>query len=331
MAKKKAETTEIERDRHQEVTDKIIALMEQGKKPWINPWDENTGYMSSPINVTTGKRYTGINHIILMSHDLALETGDPRWCTFAQATSKNWKIMKGAKSETVFFYKKITIKDKSAADDDDEKSSKTIPILKAYPVFHASQIEGIPEYVRAQRPKPPGADFDWTVIDDANLIATNSGADIRTQGNRAYYQPKGDFIAMPEKEAFLSPEYYAATLLHELGHWTSHADRLNRPIKFLSQDKEEYAKEELRAELASAFIGSELGITADIQNHASYIDSWLRALRNDKREIFRAARDAQQIADYILNFHPSYDFEIRGVNSKKDSEDNDGPTLGMAV
>ncbi len=334
MVKSKKPAPQAERDRYQEVTDKLLAIMESGRKPWTRPWD-NGFAMSSPVNATTGTRYKGINHILLMASDLAMETGDPRWCTFQQAKAKGWNVKKGSLSETVFFYKKITIDGKPSKDEneDDSAEKRTIPILKAFPVFHASQIENIPEYVKQERKTTIVADHDWTVIDDAQLIAKNSNAEIRIGGDQAFYRPAGDFVMMPPKESFLTPEHYAATLLHELGHWTSHEDRLNRQIFFLSANKTEYAKEELRAELASAFIGAELGLTADLQNHASYLDSWLNHLRQDKREIFRAARDAQRIADYILNFHPDYDFDVSANQEQKevDADSSDEPTMKMAI
>lgn len=315
MAKAKSNKPHIERDRQQEVTDKIIAMLEAGRKPWINPWDKNAAsMMGRPINATTGKPYFGINSIILLSSDLSMQTGDPRWCTYNQAAEKKWQVRKGEKAETIYFYSKIQLKKEL----DDEGNPKTIPLLKAFPVFHASQIDNIPEYV------PVSRGHDWSVIDEARKIVENSGADVRIGGDKALYNPVSDHIQMPPKESFISPEAYAATELHELGHWTGHASRLARKFgkKFGDED---YAKEELRAELASAFIGAELGLTAELENHANYIGSWLEALRNDKREIWRAAKDAQQIADYVLGFHPDYKAE-----TAPDEDVDQAPPMKMA-
>ena len=125
-------------------------------------------------------------------------------------------------------------------------------------------------------------------------------------GDRAFYVPSsGDFIQLPPDRALASAHHWAATALHELGHWTGHPTRLARDLsgRFGS---DAYAQEELRAELASVFIGSTLGLPADISNHASYIASWIKRLKEDKREIFCAAADAQKIADMALGFHPDY-------------------------
>ena len=133
----------------------------------------------------------------------------------------------------------------------------------------------------------------------------NSGAVIRIGGDRAFYTPATDHIQLPPDNAFRGPPEFAATALHELGHWSGHASRLNRDMKG-RYGSAAYAMEELRAELASAFLASELGIPIDIPQHASYIENWIKPLKDDKREIFRAAADAQKIADMLMGFHPDY-------------------------
>ena len=174
--------------------------------------------------------------------------------------------------------------------------------MRHYPVFHASQIEGIPEY------KPPGIkEAPWTRPEAADIILRNSGAVIRTGGERAFYSPSTDHIQLPPDSAFRGPPEFAATALHELGHWSGHPSRLNREDGMKARyGSGAYAMEELRAELASAFIAGELGIPADIPQHASYIASWLPKLKEDKRAIFHAAADAQRIIDMVLGFHPDF-------------------------
>jgi antirestriction protein ArdC len=293
MAKSKERKQQI--DRYQEVTDKIVAMLESGRKPWQNPWDRaGAAIMSRPINAATGKPYSGINHVVLLANDLSMETGDPRWCTYNKAKEKGWQVKAGSKAETIYFYSKIELKSEL----DEDGNPKSIPMLKAFPVFHASQMDNIPEF------KPVAKPHDWSVIEAAEEIIRNSGALVRHGGDRAFYSPTTDHIQMPPKEAFKSVEGYAATKLHELGHWTGHESRLARTFGKSFGD-EAYAKEELRAELASAFLASELGVSAELENHKNYIASWLEALKNDKREIFRAARDAQKIADYVLGLHPA--------------------------
>jgi len=172
--------------------------------------------------------------------------------------------------------------------------------MKHYAVFHASQIEAIPAYVA-----PGFEEAPWTRPEAADIILQNSGVRLRIGGDRAFYSPSTDHIQLPPERAFRGPTEYFTTALHELAHSTGHKSRLNRDLtaRFGSAA---YAMEELRAEIASAYIASELGLPPDIPQHASYIASWIKPLKDDKREIFRAAADAQRIADMVLGFHPDY-------------------------
>jgi len=284
------------RDPMQEFADRIVSELEKGVKPWVRPWNpDKAGGPQAPFNPVTGKHYHGVNVLILGMDLRAFESGDPRWMTYQQAHEKNWQVRKGERSTTIFFAKPLEI-------DDDEKEDgrKTIKLLKHYAVFHASQIDGIPAYKVPDIEEAP-----WTRPEAAEIIMKNSGAVIRIGGDRAFYSPTTDHIQLPPESAFNGPAEYATTGLHELGHWTGHPSRLNRPLqnRFGSTA---YAMEELRAEMASAFVASVIGIPTDIPQHASYLSSWIKALKDDKREIFRAAADAQRIADMELGFHPDY-------------------------
>jgi len=284
------------RDPMQEFADRIVTELEKGVKPWVRPWDpDKAGGPQAPFNPVTGKHYHGVNVLILGMDLRAFESGDPRWMTYQQAHEKNWQVRKGERSTTIFFAKPLEI-------DDDEKEDgrKTIKLLKHFAVFHASQIDGIPAYKVPSIEEAP-----WTRPEAADIIMKNSGAVIRIGGDRAFYSPSTDHIQLPPESAFNGPAEYATTELHELGHWTGHPSRLNRPLqnRFGSAA---YAMEELRAEMASAFVASVIGIPTDIPQHASYLSSWIKALKDDKREIFRAAADAQRIADMELGFHPDY-------------------------
>lgn len=308
------------RDHYQEVTDRVIAALEKGRKPWENPWDKELAAMTAPFNAVTGKRYRGINTVVMSLDERVWSTGDPRWCSYRQAAEKGWQVRKGQKATTVFFYRKVTKKGESENDED-----STFFVLKSYPVFHASQIDGISAY------EPPSvADAPWRTPDSALLILENSGAEIRTGGDRAYYSLTHDHIQMPHLSTFRSPEAWAATVLHELGHWTGHQSRLDRNLAGKG-DRISYAREELRAELASVFICSELGIPSHLENHASYLGSWLQALQGDKKEIFRASADAQRIADYCLNFHPDYVKETAPEEANEAAPDAEIPAPGMSA
>jgi antirestriction protein ArdC len=290
------------RDPMQEFADRIVAELEKGVKPWIRPWDpEKAGGPQAPFNPVTGKRYHGINVLILGMDMRAFQLGDPRWMTYQQAHEKAWQVRKGEKSTTIFFTKPYEIEDEEAED-----GKKTIRFLKHYAVFHASQLDGIPPYKAPSVEEAP-----WTTPEAADIILKNSGAIIRIGGDKAFYSPLTDHIQLPPEPAFRGPPEFAATALHELSHWTGHASRLNRDMQSRFGSAA-YAMEELRAELASAFVASELGIPTDIPQHASYIDHWIKPLKQDKREIFRAAADAQKIADMELGFHPAYAEQIAG-------------------
>jgi antirestriction protein ArdC len=249
------------RDPFQDVTNRILEALEAGVKPWVKPWNpDQAGGPQGPFNPTTGRYYRGINVLILGMDMRAFTSGDPRWMTYQQAKEKGWQVTKGEKATAIFFYKPLEVDDPEAKD-----GTRTIPVLKTYSVFHASQVAGIPAYQAPSVEEAP-----WQRPEAADLILQNSGADIRTGGGRAFYSPGTDHIQLPPEAAFRGPHEWAAVALHELGHWTGHAKRLARDLsgRFGSYA---YAQEELRAELASAFIGTTLGLPTDIPQHASYI------------------------------------------------------------
>jgi antirestriction protein ArdC len=285
----------------QEFANRIIAELENGVKPWVRPWDpDKAGGPQAPFNPVTGKRYHGINVLILGMDMRAFQSGDPRWMTYQQAQGKDWQVKKGERATTIFFTKPYEVEDQ-----DKDDGRKIIKVLKHYAVFHASQIDGIPAYQA-----PTVEEANWIRPEAFEIILRNSQAIIRIGGDRAFYSPATDHIQLPPDHAFNGPEEFAATALHELAHWTGHSSRLNRDLqnRFGSSA---YAMEELRAELASAFVANEIGIPTDIPHHASYIASWIKALKDDKREIFRAAADAQRIASMELSFHPDYAAQVQ--------------------
>ena len=294
------------RDPYQDVTDRILEALEAGIKPWVRPWnpDQAEG-PQAPFNPTTGKHYRGINVLLLGMDPRAVMSGDPRWMTYQQAKEQKWQVRKGEKATTIFFYKSLEVDDPEAED-----GTRTIPMLKTYSVFHASQVDGIPAYVAPTLEEAP-----WQRPEAADLILRNSAAVVRIGGGQAFYSPGTDHIQLPPEVAFRGPHEWAAVALHELGHWTGHKTRLNRDLsgKFGSGA---YAQEELRAELASAFIGGTLGLPTDIPQHASYLAHWVRKLKEDKREIFRAAADAQKIADFALAFHPAYALAMKAERER---------------
>jgi antirestriction protein ArdC len=289
------------RDHYQEVTDRIIAALEAGMPPWRRPWDpDKTGGPAMPRNAATGHRYRGINVLTLGMSPLAFESADPRWATYKQAEDRGWQVRRGERGTTGFFFKRLELRDDSKPEDD-EKAVRRIPLLRAFTLFHASQIDGIPDYV-----PPTVAEAPWRAPEAAEIILANSGAVIRIGGERAFYSPATDHIQMPPRAAFDTAEKFCGVLLHEMSHWSGAASRLNRDLRnhFGSHD---YAREELRAEIGQVMVCTELGIAdCDFSNNAAYVATWLEKLRSDRKEIFRAAADAQRIADYLLAFHPDY-------------------------
>jgi antirestriction protein ArdC len=300
----------LKRDHYREVTDRIVAALEQGIIPWRRTWDQ--GACGVPMNCTTGRHYRGINKLLLgLTQAVGLDD-DPRWCSYRQAQARGWQVRAGERGQIIVFYKRIP----KNQDADEDGTVPYFPLLRFSTVFHASQIDGIPEYT-----KPELGSVPWQTPEAIHTIIENSGVDLRYGGGQAFYCPATDHIQMPPREAFESPQAFAQVGCHELGHWAANWRRLDISGngRFGSSA---HAAEELRVEIGSAFVCSALGIDPDISNTAAYLKSWLERLKNDDREIFRAAADAQRISDYLLGFHPDYAAYLAGQGS--DETDDNG-------
>ena len=267
-----------------------------------------------------GRKYHGINVLVLAMSAFAFGNGDPRFCSYKQAASRGWQVRRGEKGTTVFFFKRMAVEDRDAPPEAEDRT-KQIPLLRAYTVFNAAQIDGIPSYVA-----PDVIEASWRRPEAADVILRNSGVTVRIGGEEAFYSPTLDFIQLPPEGAFESPQSWAATALHEAAHATGHPSRLNRDLTG-RYGSARYAMEEVRADLASVFIGAETGLPCDIPNHASYVGYWIDVLRRDKREVFRAAADAQKIADYLLQFHPDF----AAQNSAAGDSDEDATEQMLAA
>lgn len=282
-------------DTYEAVTNAIIAKLEAGTKPWAPDWISGGvgGGLVMPRR-HNGEFYRGINVLLLWA--TAEERGyrAPTWMTFKQALELGGAVRKGEKSTVIVFFKKLTITEQNEAG---EEQDKQIPMLRTYCVFNVEQIDGLPaKYYPAEVELVGGKDRD----EAAEAALRSSGADIREGGDKAFYVPSLDYVQMPTFDRFKSTSGFLATLAHELCHWTGHASRLDRSMKGAFGSKD-YAAEELVAEIGAAFVGARLGIVGEhIDNHASYLASWLKALKNDKRAIFRAAALAQTAADMVL-------------------------------
>ncbi len=280
-------------DLYAEVTRTIVAALEKGTPPWVCPWNAESDH-SLPVNATTGQPYRGINVLLLTAQQVACGYGRNRWLTFHQAHARGARVRKGEQGTRIVFFKLLK-PDDGAADQaaNDDGYRKVIPLLRAFTVFNECQVDGLGSPADSVRSTPA-----WTPCEAADRLLEQSGAEIRHGGSRAFYAPSQDRIQMPPREAFEAAERYYNVALHELTHWSGHPQRCNRPL-LGRQHIEAYAFEELVAEMGSAFLSSHCGLQAEL-HHASYIESWLQALRNDKRLIFTAASQAQKAADFLL-------------------------------
>jgi antirestriction protein ArdC len=299
-------TTTARPDVYSRITDKIIADLEQGVRPWMKPWnaDHAVGRITRPLR-HNGIPYKGINVIMLWSAAVTNGYSAPLWFTFRQAQELGANVRKGEHGELVVYADRIT---RTETDAKGEEVEKAIPFLKGYTVFNAEQCEGLPAHYYAKA-EPPVLPVQQR-IETADRFFAATGADIRHGGTRAYYAPGPDHIQMPPFETFRDAESHAATLAHELTHWTKHERRLARDFGRIRHGDEGYAREELVAELGSAFLCADLGITPEVRpDHAAYIASWLTVLKGDKRFIFTAASHAQRAADYLHGLQDSEEQE----------------------
>lgn len=297
-------TVPEKRDFRQEVTDRIVKMLESGVAPWQKPWRAGVGSPGMPMNPTTDKAYRGGNAIHLMATGLQRGYDDPRWLTYKQAQERGWQVRRGEKGTQIEFWEVKPARNSESPtprEEDgragDTKEAANRLIHRVYTVFNAKQMDGIPPH----QPKEHSA---FEIASAGEDILRNSGARItHDQGDRAFYNRASDSIHLPPKEAFGSAPGYYGTALHELAHWTGHPSRLNRPTLNESYrfGDTNYAKEELRAELASVFLAAERGIPHDPEQHASYVNSWIKALKEDKHEIFGAAHDASKATDFLLS------------------------------
>lgn len=288
------------RDYRTELTENIMKLVESGTAPWQKPWnaDAAAAYLAMPFNAATGRAYRGGNSMWLMAKAMQYGEFDPRFITYNQAKDNDWQVRKGEKGTTVEYWqfdKEEKRKDPTTGKDETVRIKLENPRVFYATVFHASQIDGIPKY------EPVVPENGWKPIEKAeNILAGSKAEIIHDQVDKAFYAPGGDRIHTPPKEAFPKALDYYEVVMHELAHWSGHESRLNRDLTG-SFGSESYAKEELRAQMASLYLSAETGVPFNPDRHASYQQSWLKVLQNDKNEFFRAAKDAEIIADYVLD------------------------------
>lgn len=289
-------------DVYARITNSIITQLENGVRPWHQPWKNGAGNVTRPLRVN-GIPYQGINILMLWSEALARGYSAPIWMTFKQTLELNAHVRKGERGSLVVFASTLNRSETDA--ETGEESERAIPFMKGYTVFNVDQIEGLPAHYYAKPQNPlPAAER----IEHADAFAAATGADIRHGGNRAFYAPAYDRVQMPPFEHFPEALDYYATLIHELTHWTRHEKRLNRDFGQKRFGDDHYAMEELVAELGAAFLCADLGLSPDTrEDHAAYIASWLKVLKDDKRAVFAAAAHAQRAADFLHGLQKSQD------------------------
>ena len=280
-----------------ELVKKLCDAMEKGTAPWQKTWTDG----DAPFNAVSGRPYHGINSINLALQSQSLgHAEDPRWLTYDQAKEKGWHVKPGERGTHVEFYKfdekpKVDEFGDPVLDEDGKQEVEKSVLVRNYVVFHASQIEGISPYV-------PKARNPIETNEKAERILKESGAEIRHGGNEAFYSLTGDYIQVPERGQFKTQADYYSTALHELSHWTGHPSRLNRETSS-DMNSETYAKEELVAEISSMFVSAETGIPQTqehFDNHAAYVDHWVKAIKEDPNALFRAVNQAQKASEEIL-------------------------------
>lgn len=322
---------------HEQVAETLIAQLERGVAPWQRPWSPGEPSTFLPHNPTTGKRYRGINAMFLMAQGRS----DTRWLTYKQATAAGAQVRRGERGTPIQYWKfsdeevKRDAKGEIVRDQAGEPVKVQVklerPRVFTAVVFNAEQIDGMPEIDRVTKVPSLGSghESDSPALQRAEQVLMASGAKIHHGGNGAFYRPSSDDIHMPDKSRFSEPAGYYATALHELGHWTGHESRLGRDLAH-PFGSEGYAKEELRAEIASMILGDELGIGYDPGQHAAYVKSWIKVLRDDSMEIFRAAADAEKIQEYVLGLEQKQEI-AQNLTPEQDRAKEMSPEQGVQM
>ena len=287
-------------DVYSRVTAKIVADLEKGVRPWMKPWNAEhaAGRITRPLRAS-GQPYKGVNVLMLWGEAFDKGYVCPIWMTFKQALELGGQVRKGEHGSLVVYADRIR---RSETDEKGDAVEREIPFMKGYTVFNCEQVDGLPEhfYFKPDAPLPHAQR-----IEAADRFFAATGIILRHGGNRAYYAEGPDAVQMPPFESFRDAESYAATLAHECIHATKHPKRLAREFGRKRWGDEGYAAEELVAELGSAFLCADLGITPDIrEDHAAYIASWLEVLKRDSRAVFTASAHAQRAADFLHGLQP---------------------------
>jgi antirestriction protein ArdC len=283
---------------YEEITGKIIAQLEAGRLPWVQPWGSSAvrAPLGLPRNAATDRAYSGINVLILW--DAVAEHGysAQSWLTFRQTLALGGHVRKGERGTTVVYADRFVPDDVRDRAHERGEEPRGIPFLKRFTVFNVEQCQGLPDGIVAA---PPAVDISLILPQVEELIRA-TGADMRIGGDKAYYDVAGDYIRVPSPQAFHEPVNWHRTSVHELAHWSGAPSRLARDLSG-SFGSKPYIFEELCAEIACAYILSTLGVVPTVR-HADYVGAWIDLLTEQDRAIVRAASAASKAADYLLAF-----------------------------
>jgi antirestriction protein ArdC len=285
---------------YDDITNKIIAELETGCVPWVQPWGTTAAKapLAMPQNAATRRRYSGINVLILWGAVIERGFSGQGWLTFRQALSLGGHVRNGERGTTVLYADRFVPNEEKKRATEAGDEAQAFPFLKRFTVFNTDQCEGLPVNIPTVAPAPPLQMIEPQV----EVLIRATGIDFRIGGNQAFYSPSEDYVQVPPPVAYFEPINWHRTALHELAHASGHPSRLNRDLSG-GYGTKEYAFEEIVAEISAAFCCASLGIVPTVR-HADYIGSWLEVLREDNRAIVRAASQASRVADYLLGFLP---------------------------
>ena len=275
------------------ITNRIVAALKAGKIPWRKPWSEVPDPVRLPTNLSSKRAYSGINVPLLWLTQH--EKGYPisYWASFQQWKASGASVKKGEKATQIVFYRQVK---KNVEQEDGTTKLETFPVMRTWSVFNVSQVQGeVAEQFKAKPQQDSVQVFEDVDRTEFDALVSATQADIRYGHTRAaYYRLPHDYIVMPDQKMFGSFPGFADTLLHELSHWTEHRIGWSGSV----------SEAELRSEMSSAFLSTALSIpnSGDLTNHAAYVQSWLQALENDPKHIFKASAAASKAADYLLGF-----------------------------
>jgi antirestriction protein ArdC len=283
----------------EEVLEAVITLLEKGVKPWCQPWVDGNEGACLPYNLKTTQPYRGINALWLWVAGRSRGFGSEAWLTYDQAKALGGNVRKNERGVHCFCF--------SIKEEVDKATGEIIkyPFSNTFVLFNREQIDG-----KLSTKEEP---IEFTPIEKAEALIEESMAVVVEGGDSAFYSRTKDFICVPKRTSFITVEAYYATVLHELTHWSGHANRLDRHSKIKKYADMDYAFEELVAEMGSAFLCASLGIASDLTSHASYIDGWLKILAQDKQAFFQAAALANRASKYLLSTIDAYQSNVMEV------------------